>query len=98
MGKRIAAALLIAALLLAALTGAARGAVAWGDRGADVTKIQQRLRQFGYMSAPADGIFGQATAAALSAFQAKLGLAATGAADVITQEKIYAKDAPTVNE
>ena len=78
MGKRIAAALLISALLLAALTGAARGAVAWGDRGVDVTKIQQRLRQFGYMSAPADGIFGQATYEAVTYFQRKNGLRPDG--------------------
>ena len=61
--------------------------------------LQRRLIELGYLSeGNADGVFGSGTAAALSAFQAKLGLAATGAADVITQEKIYAKDAPTVNE
>ena len=41
---------------------------------------------------------GSSTAAALSAFQAKLGMAATGAADVLTQEKLFADDAPTVDE
>ncbi len=57
---------------------AARAAVAWGDKGADVVRIQQRLRQYGYMDAPADGIFGQATYDAVVWFQRKNGLRADG--------------------
>ena len=70
--------LILAAVL--ALSGGreALGAVAWGDRGADVTRIQQKLRQYGYMSAPADGIFGQATYEAVVWFQQKNGLRADG--------------------
>ena len=61
--------------------------------------LQRRLIELGYLSeGNADGVFGSGTAAALSAFQAKLGLAATGAADPITQEKIFEKDAPRVDE
>ena len=61
--------------------------------------LQRRLIQLGYLPAgSADGVYGSGTAAALSAFQAKLGLAATGAADIITQQKLYADDAPTVDE
>ena len=61
--------------------------------------LQRRLIELGYLPAgSADGVYGSGTAAALSAFQAKLGLPATGAADVLTQEKIYADDAPTVDE
>ena len=46
----------------------------------------------------ADGVYGSGTAAALSAFQAKLGIAATGAADVDTQKRLYAEDAPRVDD
>lgn len=61
--------------------------------------LQRRLIELGYLPAgSADGVYGGGTAAALSAFQAKLGMAATGAADVLTQERIYADDAPTVDE
>ncbi|MDO4866251.1 MAG: peptidoglycan-binding protein [Clostridia bacterium] len=61
--------------------------------------LQQRLIELGYLpSGSADGVFGSTTAAALSAFQAKLGLAATGAADITTQERLFADDAPTVDE
>ena len=76
--KRKRTALLLALLCLTVWTCAANAAVAWGDRGADVTKIQQRLRQYGYMDAPADGIYGQATYEAVVWFQRKNGLKADG--------------------
>ena len=73
-GKTLA----LAMMMLAMMMNSALGAVAWGDRGADVMKIQQRLRQYGYMDAPADGIFGQATYDAVVWFQRKNGLKADG--------------------
>ena len=76
-GLRRAAAL-AAAAVTALYALPARGAVGWGDRGADVTRIQQKLRQYGYMTAPADGIFGQATYEAVVYFQRKNGLTADG--------------------
>lgn len=61
--------------------------------------LQRRLIQLGYLPEDtADGVFGSSTAAALSAFQAKLGLVATGAADIETQERLFAKDAPSVDD
>lgn len=61
--------------------------------------LQRRLTQLGYLPEDsADGVYGSGTAAALSAFQAKIGIAATGAADVITQERLYADDAPRAEE
>lgn len=70
-----------------------------GDCTWSTNLLQRRLIQLGYLpEGSADGVYGSGTAAALSAFQAKLGLAATGAADVTTQERIYADDAPTVDE
>ena len=61
--------------------------------------MQRRLTQLGYPpEGSADGVFGSGTAAALSAFQAKLGIAATGAADVETQQRLFADDAPTVDD
>jgi len=56
--------------------------------------LQQRLMALGYLpEGSADGNFGASTAAALSAFQAKSGLAASGAADERTQEYLYKEDA-----
>ena len=77
MNKRGMAFLLAALLLLGGAEGAL-GAVGWGDRGGEVTRIQQRLRQYGYMDAPADGIFGPATYEAVVWFQRRNGLKADG--------------------
>ena len=61
--------------------------------------LQRRLTQLGYLpEGSADGVYGSGTAAALSAFQAKLGMAATGAADVETQRLLFAEDAPRSDE
>ncbi len=76
--KRWKAGLLALIFLAALFPSDANAAVAWGDRGNDVTRIQQRLRQYGYMDAPADGIFGQATYDAVVWFQRKNGLKADG--------------------
>ena len=76
--KRWKAGFLIMVFMAALLPFNAQAAVAWGDRGNDVTRIQQRLRKYGYMDAPADGIFGQATYDAVVWFQRKNGLKADG--------------------
>ena len=75
MNRKVLAALGGLVLLLSWLS---LGAVAWGDRGSDVTKIQQKLRQYGYMTGAADGIFGQETYEAVVWFQRKNGLRADG--------------------
>jgi len=49
-----------------------------GDEGADVAYVQQRLRELGYLSGSADGIFGNATERAVKDFQAANGLTADG--------------------
>ena len=69
---------LFALIWLLCLTPFAQGAVSWGDQGDDVIKIQQRLRQYGYMTGAADGVFGQETYNAVVYFQRKNGLRADG--------------------
>ncbi len=76
--KKLNVILFLIFLLLIAWITPAHGAVAWGDRGEDVTRIQQRLRQYGYLDGEADGIFGQATYDAVLWFQRKNGLKADG--------------------
>ena len=49
-----------------------------GDRGAEVVKLQQRLKAAGFNPGSADGIFGQGTRAAVVAFQKDRGLVADG--------------------
>ena len=58
-----------------------------GMRGPDVRRLQRALRAAGATLA-SDGIFGPQTQAALLAFQSRLGLAASGAADAATWGKL----------
>ncbi len=68
---------LVLALMIPALP--ASGAVlAWGSRGEQIALVQQRLRQWGYLTEEADGVFGQATYDAVLAFQRKNGLTPDG--------------------
>ena len=71
------------------------------DRSRAVFDLQNRLAALDYLrgknkSDPyvADGLYGGNTSVAISEFQAKVGLPATGNADVATQIALYAKDAP----
>lgn len=66
-----------------------------GDCTWAVYQMQRRLVDLGYLPpGTTDGVFGDSSAQALSKFQAKCGLAATGAADVKTQELLFSADAP----
>lgn len=58
----------------------AQAAVYWGMRGDEVVRVQQKLRQWGYLEGEADGVFGQETYDAVVRFQKKNGLKADGAA------------------
>ena len=49
-----------------------------GSRGANVTKVQERLIKFGYMEGPADGRYGEATRNAVRRFQKNNGLTVDG--------------------
>lgn len=71
------------------------------DRTNAVFSLQSRLMELGYLTTDAegnlvkaDGIYGSATSIAVSEFQARVGLIATGNADVATQEKLFAINAP----
>lgn len=70
------------------------------DRTNAVFSLQTRLIELGYLTGEeiaADGIYGADTSIAVSAFQAKVGIIATGNADVATQEKLFAEDAPAAD-
>lgn len=59
-----------------------------GSTGSEVTKIQQKLINWGYMTGSADGIYGVKTEAAVKRFQQKNGLSADGIAGAKTLEKM----------
>ena len=55
-----------------------------GSRGDDVTKVQKKLIQYGYMTGTADGRYGEKTRDAVEWFQRKNGLTADGRVGVKT--------------
>ena len=59
-----------------------------GSRGEEVRQIQTRLRDWGYMNGPVDGIYGTKTRDGVKYFQRKHGLTADGIAGPKTLEKI----------
>ena len=82
--KKEAGAGALALLLLLLWADRALGAMAWGSRGDEVTRVQQRLIQYGYLDGAADGVFGQATYDAVVWFQRKNGLTVDGAVGAST--------------
>ena len=60
-----------------------------GSTGSEVRKLQQKLKDLGYLSGSVDGSFGVATEAAVIAFQKSNNLTADGKAGSATQSKLY---------
>ena len=64
-----------------------------GSTGAEVRKMQNRLKELGYLKGSADGDFGAATESAVKSFQAQNGLAVDGKAGTATLNKLYSANA-----
>jgi peptidoglycan hydrolase-like protein with peptidoglycan-binding domain len=64
-----------------------------GDSGSDVTKMQKRLRELGYITFTADGEFGSGTRDAVIAFQKNNGLSSDGIAGPGTLTLLYSSSA-----
>ncbi len=60
-----------------------------GDKGDDVKKLQQRLKELGYYSGSVDGSFGSGTLSAVRAFQSAMQLTVDGKAGPATQRALY---------
>lgn len=56
----------------------------WGSRGEDVRQVQLRLTRWGYLTSPADGVYGASTWNAVKLFQRRNGLSVTGNVDAAT--------------
>ena len=65
-------------LLLSGIIGSSAAVLAWGSRGEQVRLVQQKLKEYGYLSGSVDGIFGQETYNAVLWFQRKNGLTVDG--------------------
>jgi peptidoglycan hydrolase-like protein with peptidoglycan-binding domain len=64
-----------------------------GDSGSEVTKMQKRLRELGYISFTADGKFGSGTQTGVIAFQKANKLSADGVAGAGTLTLLYSSSA-----
>ena len=60
-----------------------------GSAGEAVGELQRKLKTLGYFAGESDGVFGEATLAAVKKFQMANGLTETGAADRSTQFRLY---------
>lgn len=64
-----------------------------GDSGSEVKRIQQRLKELGYLTTSADGDFGAKTEAAVRAFQSRNGLTVDGKVGKNTLSKLFSDSA-----
>ena len=64
-----------------------------GNTGEEVTALQNRLIELGYMKGPASGTYDTTTIGAIRSFQKKNGLKSNGTANAETREKLFAEDA-----
>lgn len=77
--KRILSLILVFCLAaVVPLTALAAAVLEVGSRGSDVTKVQKKLIQYGYMTGSADGRYGEKTREAVEWFQRRNGLSVDG--------------------
>ena len=76
----------------------AMGILTVGAKGDEVTRLQQRLKDLGYLSGKVDGQFGGGTKRAVISFQRRNGLQTDGVAGETTLAKLYAEDAVAAPE
>jgi LAS superfamily LD-carboxypeptidase LdcB len=69
------------------------GILTVGAKGDEVTRLQQRLKDLGYLSSKVDGQYGGGTKRAVISFQRRNGLKTDGVAGETTLAKLYAEDA-----
>ena len=100
MKKRMTALILALAMLLPLMGAALAEQEIWqrGDRGEKVAEIQARLKALGYLKTAEEGVFDEATEKALTAFQQRSGLLATGMADRKTMEVLFSEKAQEAAE
>ena len=100
--KRFAGWMMIGILLVVMVYGLAEGNTVatqaaggmqdlqYGDKGEQVSRLQQRLYELHYYAGEMNGLFTEDTQASVRGFQGDYGLEATGIADVDTQAALFA--------
>ncbi len=64
------------------------GALFYGSTGPEVTRLQERLQNWGYFQGTVDGNFGKTTFDAVQQFQQQNGITATGTVDTATRNAL----------
>ena len=67
-----------------------------GTKSPEVTRLQNRLKELGYYTGLADGVYSDAVAAAVKDFQKKSGLTQDGVAGLTTQQALYSDFAVSI--
>ncbi|MGI6554764.1 MAG: spore cortex-lytic enzyme [Bacillota bacterium] len=75
---------LLVLLAAAGIVFGQTGALYYGSEGPEVSRVQERLRNWGYLQGDTDGVFGQQTFNAVKLFQERNGLRVTGTVDTDT--------------
>ena len=70
-----------------------QGILSVGAKGEEVKRLQQRLKDLGYLDGKVDGQYGGGTKRAVIAFQRRNGLTTDGVAGQETQTKLYSEEA-----
>ena len=65
-----------------------------GSKGDAVLRLQQRLKELGYLTGAADGIYGKSTQRAVTYLQGDMGYAETGSAGPKFQQAVFSGKAP----
>jgi len=65
-----------------------------GSTGEAVVRLQQRLKELGYLSGAADGIYGKSTQRAVTYLQGDMGFTETGSAGPKFQQAVFSGKAP----
>ena len=94
---RRAALLLACTWIVCVQIAQAASVVAWGSRGEQVMRVQQRLQQWGYYDGAVDGVFGEATEQAVRLFPEGLGLPVSGVVARQTWQSIFDLLDPSVS-
>ena len=67
-----------------------------GAKGTEVAKLQNRLKELGFFTGIADGVYSDAVVSAVKDFQRKSGLTQDGVAGVTTQQALYSDFAVSI--
>ncbi len=81
---------LVSLLVVGLASPGAGAALKLGSRGPSVAVVQGYLKSLGLLAGPADGVYGGATRAAVSAFQRREGLTADGVVGTATLSRLQA--------